>query len=113
MNESHAHSRKPADIATANVPMMPRLAEKAAHDLERPIKAICDALRAFEAWFEQYGDPFAAVEAPAFAETVNRHQDAFDEVSNTLCNAELLARLRSTFHALSVRLKAAGREERM
>jgi hypothetical protein len=90
---------------------MPRLAERAAHDLARPSKAVLDGLRAIDAWFMQHGDPFAGLPPPVFVDDAQRHQDVFDGVSETLSNAELLARLRSTYAVLHSRLQWAARAQ--
>jgi hypothetical protein len=98
-------------IGRANLPALPRLAHKAAHDLARPVKAVDDGLRAIEAWFTQHGDPFAPLTPAAFADAVHKHQEVLDRTSDTLSNAEILARLSSTFAALNARLQQAARED--
>jgi hypothetical protein len=97
------------DTSRADLPVMPRLAAKAARDLARSLKSMQDALRAVEAWFGHNGDPFAAIDGPAFADAVSAHRDVYDAAAPNLTNADLVARIASDIAALSSRLARAER----
>lgn len=99
------------DTSRADLPVMPRLAAKAAHDLARSLKIMQDALRAIDAWFLHNGDPFAAIDGAAFGNAVGAHRDVHDAAAPNLTNADLLARLASASDALATRLARAAQGE--
>jgi hypothetical protein len=98
-------------MSLTNLAAMPRMAEKAAEALARPGRNVTEGLRAIEAWFTQNGDPFAGLAPPGFVEALHHHQDILDQTSEALSNAELVARLCSTFATLSNRLARARKQE--
>jgi hypothetical protein len=101
------HTPRRKEVAPANVPALPHLADKAAHDLMRSAKSMTDGLRAIEAWFTQHGDPFVPLAPTPFTAALNAYKDALDKTSAELSNAELMAMLSYALEAIVGRLGQA------
>lgn len=92
-------------------PIMPRLAEKAAGELERSLADVCKGARAIEAWFLHNGDPFHAIAPIPFAEQVTDARDALSEKLMLVPTGELVGTFLAAGEALRERLDAArGRD---
>jgi len=88
-------------------PFLPHVARKGARELAEPLRRMCGAARAVQAWFMAHGDPFDAVNMADVGEEIVGVQDRLTTELAGMSTAHVVGTLLAAAETLRQRMEAA------